>query len=185
MDRGKEKGGMDYVRMAAACMVVAIHTYPFISINETLEFIMTHILCRTAVPYFFMVTGYFVLPKAVENEGYFKEYLKKTGWIYAVSTLLYLPVNLYSGKLNSETSFLEVLKSLFVLTGKVRFNPDDCGLPLCQEAERISRNNQGSHKDGYRNAQAGRMVWAFGRNQGNDGIFPPGHTGNLYPSVCQ
>lgn len=112
MDRGKEKGGMDYVRMAAACMVVAIHTYPF-------------------------------------------------------------------------TSFLEVLKSLFVLTGKVRFNPDDCGLPLCQEAERISRNNQGSHKDGYRNAQAGRIVWAFGRNQGNDGIFPPGHTGNLYPSVCQ
>lgn len=115
MERTGEKGGMDYFKMAAACMVAAIHTYPFLSVNKTAEFIFTHILCRVAVPYFFMATGYLVLPRAMEKGWpYLKKYLLKTCFIYTIATIMYLPINIYSQKLTKDLTLLEGIKAVFI-----------------------------------------------------------------------
>lgn len=99
----KEYGGLDRFRLVAAFMVVAIHTAPLQSVNPALDFVFTRILCRIAVPFFFMVTGQFVVQPFIESK---KNYLflltsttKKLIGYYLAATLLYLPINLYAGRL--------------------------------------------------------------------------------------
>ncbi|NLM03852.1 MAG: acyltransferase, partial [Clostridiales bacterium] len=60
MSSSKEYGGLDYFRIIAAALVVAIHTSPLSIINDRADFIFTRILCRIAVPFFFMVSGFFL-----------------------------------------------------------------------------------------------------------------------------
>ena len=54
---------VDLYRLPAAFLVIAIHVSPLAFINETADFILTRVIARTAVPFFIMITGYFVLPK--------------------------------------------------------------------------------------------------------------------------
>lgn len=53
---------LDWFRMAAAVLVVAIHTSPLSSFNESADFILTRIIARIAVPFFFLITGFFMGP---------------------------------------------------------------------------------------------------------------------------
>lgn len=106
-------GGLDIFRIAAAFLVVAIHTSPLGSLSPEGDFFLTRILARVAVPFFFMVTGQFLLgesqsalPKrnVFHITGKFKElsfdikkYLLKMAGLYAISILLYIPVGIYAG----------------------------------------------------------------------------------------
>lgn len=66
----KEKtGGFDYFRLAAALLVVAIHTSPLMSIHEDADDILVQIFARIAVPFFIMVTGYFLLSEYLEGRN--------------------------------------------------------------------------------------------------------------------
>ena len=60
---------LDWFRMAAAILVVAIHTSPLSSLNESADFILTRIIARIAVPFFFLITGFFMGPEA-EKRGW-------------------------------------------------------------------------------------------------------------------
>ena len=91
--------GIDLFRIAAAFLVVAIHTSPLASYSETADFILTREIARTAVPFFFMTTGFFVLGDLRRT----KAFLKKTALIYAACVALYLPVNVYAGRLDGLT----------------------------------------------------------------------------------
>ncbi|MCM1025029.1 MAG: serine racemase VanT catalytic subunit [Roseburia sp.] len=57
----KTYGGLDGFRLAAALLVVAIHTSPLASFSDGADFFFTRVLARVAVPFFFMVTGHFML----------------------------------------------------------------------------------------------------------------------------
>ncbi len=104
---------LDKFRVIAAILVIAIHTYPLSSINENLDFAFTHIICRIAVPYFLLITGFFVLPKAMNNRNLLINYTFKIIKMYAICIILYLPINIYSGKLNS-FNFVEILKDILI-----------------------------------------------------------------------
>ena len=69
MIKSSSKGyaGIDCFRMIAAFMVIAIHTSPFLSWNETLDFLITFVICRLAVPFFLTCTGFFVLGSFCET----------------------------------------------------------------------------------------------------------------------
>ena len=56
-------GGIDFFKFIAALVVVAIHTSPLSSFSVDADFILTRVLARIAVPFFLMVTGYFLLPQ--------------------------------------------------------------------------------------------------------------------------
>lgn len=95
MEQSRRIRRLDDFRWIAAALVVAIHTSPLESLNETADFLLTRVLARVAVPFFFMVTGYFVLAEEKSRRENIIKTLKRTGKLYLVLTLLYLPVQCY------------------------------------------------------------------------------------------
>lgn len=95
--------GIDYFRMIAALLVVAIHVAPFAVWSKGADFMFTYCLGRIAVPFFFMTTGYFVLAPYVfhkeEKRRSFQKFFVKNFSVYVVATLFYVPVSWYAGKL--------------------------------------------------------------------------------------
>ena len=91
--------GIDLFRIAAALLVVAIHTSPLASYSATADFILTREIARTAVPFFFMASGFFVLGDARRTRAF----LKKSSIIYLACIALYLPINVYAGRLKELT----------------------------------------------------------------------------------
>lgn len=109
MKTARKLVGIEYFRVAAAFLVVAIHCSPLLTYSETADFIFTRVLARAAVPFFFMVTGYFVIGKPEKT----RKFLKKTGVIYLASILLYLPLNLYAGNFAGLTPGAALTQLLF------------------------------------------------------------------------
>lgn len=94
-------GGIDYFKFIAALLVVAIHTSPLSTFSADADFIFTRVLARTAVPFFLMVTGYFLLPQYLFEKSMdmrpLCRFLKKTFLLYGVAIIIYLPINFYAG----------------------------------------------------------------------------------------
>lgn len=105
----KSSGGLDLFRLAAALLVIAIHTSPLASFSGGADFFLTRILARTAVPFFFMVTGHFILselftgrecPKTAGQKLFparLQKYLLRLSLLYGAAILLYLPLGVYAG----------------------------------------------------------------------------------------
>lgn len=107
-------------KLVAALLVIAIHTSPLESFVGSGDFILTRVVARIAVPFFLMITGYYVIPSCFQRE---KEELRingkkladrlgKLAALYGVAILLYLPVNIYKGSFTGLT-FGKVLQELF------------------------------------------------------------------------
>ncbi len=92
--------GIDRFRLLAALLVVAIHTSPLTDINTTADFILTRILARVAVPFFFMASGAFLFTggnNEKPSSAKLLSFFKKTALLYGIAILLYLPLNFYTG----------------------------------------------------------------------------------------
>ncbi len=93
---------IDNFRLIAALLIVAIHTAPLASFSETADFLVTYCLGRVGVPFFLMVSGFFVLAPYQRKRGEeiitpaLGKFLKKTVFLYLISTLLYLPLKFYA-----------------------------------------------------------------------------------------
>lgn len=85
--------------------MIAIHIGPLDFLNETADYIFTGIIARIGVPFFLMITGYFVIARFVRMKAEPRRwklvwrFVKKTGLLYGAAILLYLPVNIYAGQL--------------------------------------------------------------------------------------
>lgn len=91
-------GGLDRFRPVAALLVVAIHTGPLLSWSRDVNYLLCDILARLAVPFFFAVSGYFLVPELrARGVSALLPFLKKGLLLYGLSALLYAPINLYSG----------------------------------------------------------------------------------------
>ena len=112
--RNKTFAGIDYFRLIAAFMVIAIHTSPLSVWNEGIDFLITYCVGRIAVPFFFMTTGYFVLaPYVLSNfkkKSPIHKYLVKNIRLYLIVTAIYIPISVYSG--NMPHSIMELMKQL-------------------------------------------------------------------------
>ena len=103
----RTRPALDRARLLAAVLVVCIHTGPLSSVSPGWDFWLTRVLARTAVPFFLMVTGYFLARGGWKDTGRF---LKKTALTYLAAVALYLPLNLYGGGFGP----LEWVKKLFL-----------------------------------------------------------------------
>ncbi len=108
MPAERRYGGIDWFRMAAAFLIIAIHTSPLDSVNAEADFFFTRVLARIAVPFFFMTTGFFVLSDRKKSH----QFLKKTGLLYAAATVLYLPIHIYAGNWEGEPALFALLKDI-------------------------------------------------------------------------
>jgi serine/alanine racemase len=102
---------LDAFRVAAAFLVVSIHVSPLQSIDTTADFIFTRIIARVAVPFFLMITGYFLAShEADRNSLNFKTFLKKAAVLYGAAIVIFLPLNYYNGYLSN--SPMQMLKDI-------------------------------------------------------------------------
>ncbi|MEA4875675.1 acyltransferase [Anaerorhabdus sp.] len=84
---------VDVCKYIAAIMIVCIHCerlfdYPY------LDFFIRQIVCRMAVPFFFVSSAYFIRKGCSKNKHYLKEYLKKLTKSYLLWSLIFMPIGL-------------------------------------------------------------------------------------------
>ena len=97
---------LDRFRLLSALLVVCNHTSPLDSFAPGADFWLTRVLARVAVPFFFMVSGYFLSQRNWAHTG---KFLKKTALVYALVVVLYLPLNWYNGGFASPLQWLQKL----------------------------------------------------------------------------
>lgn len=107
MESGKAAriGSWDAFKWLAAFLVVAVHTSPLESIWPYGDFLLTRIAARLAVPFFFMLTGYFTVEV--------KKTEKKLFLLYLGVTCLYLPVQIYKYMGGETFTAGRILKDIF------------------------------------------------------------------------
>ncbi len=112
----QKSNAIDPFRVIAALLIIAVHTAPLSSCHETADFLFSYCLSRIAVPFFLMTTGYYTLSpflagKEAKTIPFAWHSLKKLLILYLAAGMIYLPVNLYAGKLPD--TLLEAIKMLF------------------------------------------------------------------------
>lgn len=112
MNKQEGYSGIDYFRLAAALMIVAIHTSPLSSFSETGDLIFTRIIARVAVPFFFMTSGFFLISQYTRNAEKLGAFVKRTACLYGAAIILYLPINLYNGYFHTDNLLPNIIKDI-------------------------------------------------------------------------
>ncbi|OME94771.1 MULTISPECIES: acyltransferase family protein [Paenibacillus] len=109
-------GGLDWLKFFVAFLVIANHTSPVGSFNPQLDFLISGVLTRIAVPIFFMSTGFFYFRKWTGDRLHDRKalygYLKKIGKLYATVILIYIPLNVYTGYFTNEFTLYSLLRDI-------------------------------------------------------------------------
>ena len=112
----KSYTGIDIFRMAAALLIIAIHTSPLASLGgglgETGDFILTRIIARAAVPFFFMTSGFFLISRYHYSAEKLGTFVRKTALIYGIAILIYIPINLYNGYFKMDHLLPNMIKDI-------------------------------------------------------------------------
>ena len=112
MTKNESYTGIDYFRFIAALLIIAIHTSPLGSFSETGDFMLTRIIARVAVPFFFMTSGFFLISRYTCSAEKLGAFIKKTTLIYGVAILLYIPINVYNGYFKMDNLLPNIIKDI-------------------------------------------------------------------------
>lgn len=85
----KKTAIFDVVKFLCAFLVITIHTFPFIEINEQLNTFTVSAIARIAVPLFFVISAYFFFQHS--KKGYLAKYATRIGSLYLIWSVIYLP----------------------------------------------------------------------------------------------
>ncbi len=119
---------IDIFKIISAVAIIVIHTTPLMSYSEELNFFITNIFTRFAVPFFFITSGFFFfkgllfengkIKKCKENNAKLFKYLKRASLLYLIWSALYLffviPQWIESGWF-SASSFIDYGLSFFTI----------------------------------------------------------------------
>ena len=83
---------LDLLRYISSIIIIVLHLRPFLGVSDGLDLAFNNIVSRTCVPIFFLITGYFVAKKEVDNPGYINQYIKSMLPFYLFWSFLYIPV---------------------------------------------------------------------------------------------
>lgn len=106
-------GALDVFKFIAAILVITVHIGPLLQLSSQLDFVLTGIIARIAVPFFFMTTGFFALAPVIKGEKKLSSLLKKYAFYYLIAILIYLPINIYAHQLPG-INFLEWIRFIFM-----------------------------------------------------------------------
>lgn len=112
MKRSKSYTGIDCARLVFAFLIIAIHTSPLAVASDTADFVLTRVIARTGVPFFFMVSGFFLISRYTCNNGRLAAFIKKTILIYGIAILIYIPVNIYNGYFLTDNLLPYIIKDI-------------------------------------------------------------------------
>lgn len=108
----KSYTGIDVFRLVAAVLIITIHTSPLAGLSETGDFILTRIVARVAVPFFFVTSGFFLISRYHYQTAKLCAFVKKTVLIYGAAIALYIPINLYNGYFKMEYLLPNLIKDI-------------------------------------------------------------------------
>lgn len=112
----QEYFAIDFFRFIASLFIIAIHYPPFADVSYALSGGFSNILCRIAVPFFFITSGYFLGNKVLDSQKTIS-YIKKLIKLYLIYTVIYLPASingyLQSGYSNKEIA-IKYVRGLFI-----------------------------------------------------------------------
>lgn len=86
---------IDVFRLIAALAVVWCHSEVFIEGNEQVYILITQLLTRFGMPFFFAVTGYFYIEALLNGEASLGKRIKSIIGIYIKWTLVYYVISFY------------------------------------------------------------------------------------------
>lgn len=115
----KKNQGIEQFRVILAMMVVAIHCLPLHRLWPDGDILITLTLFRIAVPFFFMISGYYVFSDLATQNSYptrqrVWSFIKKQLHVYLIATLLFLPLAWYSGMLGLNMPLGTFIQTLLV-----------------------------------------------------------------------
>lgn len=84
---------IDIIKYIAAIMIICIHCKVVIQI-PAYNFVLKNIICRIAVPFFFIATGFFVRKGTLKSANYLRCYLRSLLKSYLIWSLIFLPIGL-------------------------------------------------------------------------------------------
>lgn len=117
-NRGKAYyGGIDFMRMPCALLVLFMHTYCFDwgFFGKWIKYVLSSV----GVPFFFIVSGFFFGKRLLESENPFKytrHYFLRTLKMYAGWTVLVLPVSWYNITL-AHSEYGPLMKIMYLIRG--------------------------------------------------------------------
>jgi surface polysaccharide O-acyltransferase-like enzyme len=85
----QRNNSIDCFRYFCALLVVVIHAHPLAYFSKELNSISIDYFTRIAVPFFFMVSGYYFTKKIIANKANLKAYLLSILGIYAFWSVVY------------------------------------------------------------------------------------------------
>lgn len=94
----KYYNAIDIGRVVAAILVICIHTNPLFHISESGNYFIVSVIARLAVPFFFIVSGFFFGRKMDPMHSFSKDLspliqvIKRLVMIYIMWTVIYLPL---------------------------------------------------------------------------------------------
>jgi serine/alanine racemase len=92
-----EYNGIDLMKFICAILVLFIHTHPLKSISIFGDHYLVNTLCRMAVPFFFMASGFFFYRKILVQgfkTAILVRYIRRLLLVYLAWTVIYLPYDL-------------------------------------------------------------------------------------------
>lgn len=106
--------GIDAARIIAAFLVIASHTALLGSISFSVFFFITEILARLVIPFFAMTSGFFLIRHYARDETALYAFLRKTGILYGICILVYLPLSIYNGTITFPLNLTEFIRLVFL-----------------------------------------------------------------------
>lgn len=101
---------IDLMRVVCAYMVVAIHVHPFEEINSDIGYVFTQVVPRIAVPFFFVVSGYFFTKSLIKDSNITFKYLKRLIITYILWSLIYFTYQFLINIIKGDISILSIIK---------------------------------------------------------------------------
>lgn len=114
MEQKKAYSGIDIFRIIAAILVIANHTSPLAQISGTADFILTRVVARLAVPFFFMTSGFFLIRTMNKSNERLWAFLKKSAIIYLAAMTICLPLNFISGYFRDPALVGNLIRDIFL-----------------------------------------------------------------------
>lgn len=115
---------IDVVKFIMAMIVVAIHVHPLEYVDNEIIKIGFKIISPCAVPFFFLVTGYFLGKKLIyktwtDNKLILNKTISKTIKMYVIWSIVYLPLAIWDYVYNEHSFWTDILSYIhgFLLVG--------------------------------------------------------------------
>ncbi|MBR3289866.1 MAG: acyltransferase family protein [Clostridia bacterium] len=103
-DRAARQPAVDIAKLIAAVLVITIHTDPLLDLSGSANFVLVHIIARTAVPFFIVCTGFFLGKRFEYSHGRIsnipaaRRATMKSAWkigkLYLLCSVIYLLISI-------------------------------------------------------------------------------------------